>query len=214
MKPVAWIRSLRNRGSSAKRSPEGHFVRELQVASHRDPLRDLRHLDAEKVEATRDLHPRQLPLKARLKRKNDFTDRFTLNATDQRIDRQICGRNIIHRRYKASQHVVEAVILSGLLDLENLPRLSNNAENILISLRVATQRAKLLRREVETSSAPMNVRLDTTDGIGKLLHFHLRRIEQVECNSFRALLSDPRKRLQPINQCLQRRNQGITPGIP
>src|SRR6266567_2117276 len=146
--------------ATLERLAERHLVRVLEIAAHRKSARDARDPHAERLEKLGQVDGRRLALDARIGRENDFLDPGSVEPRQKLAHPQILGADAVERGKRAKQDVVAPAELAGALEREEIVGLLDDAQDALVSLRVAADAAGILFRDVEADAAVDDARLE------------------------------------------------------
>ena len=104
--------------------------------------------------------------------------------------RQVLRLDAVERRQRAAEHVVEAAVLAGALDREQVDRLLDDADDRAVAARVEADRADLLLGEVPALAAEAHALLHLLDRVGERERLRLRHLEEMERKPMRGAAAD------------------------
>ena len=93
---------------------------------------------------------------------------FALDAPDEPVDAQVAGLDAVERRQRSAENVVQAAILAGALDRDDVDRLLDDADDGAVAPRVRADLAELLLGQVPALAAEAHARLDVLDRASEL----------------------------------------------
>src|SRR5262249_47883857 len=145
---------------------ERHLVGVLEIAADREAAREPR--DAHVLaKAVRQVSGGRLAGHRRVGREDDLDDAVFLYAREEVVDAEVGRLDAVERRKRAAEDVVEALVLAGPLDRDDVDRLLDHADHGTVAPRVSTDRTQLLLREVPALTAEADARLDVLDRLGE-----------------------------------------------
>ena len=160
---------------------DGQLVDVFQLVAEADAAGDRGDFHAgELPQAVHQVEERRLALDRGRNGENHLLHAAAGDALGQQVDLQIRGRNALHRRNDPAQHVVETLVLVGILDREHVGDLLHDADRGPVALVVQTDRAHLLVRKVVALGAVFHVVAETVDALrhfGHRLPLHAQDVD-------------------------------------
>src|SRR5262245_40273692 len=153
-----WRRGRRP-GSGDDLAP-GERVREraavhvLELAAHRDAVRDARRADAAPRDQLADVVRGGIAFDGRVGREDHLLDLALFEQRLEAVEAELLRANAVERREVAHQHEVAAAIAAGLLDRDDVGRRLDDAQGGRVALR---RRADLAQFAVRQHAAPAAV---------------------------------------------------------
>jgi hypothetical protein len=130
-----------------------------------------------------------------------------LDATDQLVDAQMLRLDAVERRERAAEHVVEPAELAGPLDREQVDRLLDDADQRVVTSRVAADRADVFLGEVPALVAEADALLDLLDRRRERERLVLRPLQQMEGETVRGARADARQARQLRDEVFHSRTE-------
>src|SRR5262245_37947400 len=95
---------------------QGQVVGILEVTTHRQAASEAGYFDAEGLQEAADEHRRGLALEVGVGCHDDFFDNAVTQAFEELTYLELLRTDTVHRRYRAVQHVIEAVVGTRTFD--------------------------------------------------------------------------------------------------
>src|SRR5437764_12444326 len=175
--------------AARKRAVERDFVGVLEVAADGETAREPRHPHAS-AQAVGEIGGGRLPGHVRVRREHDFLDAVALDPVHELVDAQVFWLDAVERRERATEDVVQAAVLGGSLERDQVDRLFDDADRRAVATRVEADRAELLLGEVAAFTAEADALLDLVDRVGERLRLGLRHLEEMKCQALRRPCAD------------------------
>lgn len=108
--------------------PQGHLVGVLQVTANWQSARKPRHVHAQRMQQSSQVHRSCFTLDRGIRTHDHFFDLDVLHAGEQLTHPELIGPNPFDWINAAMEHVVGPAELSGLLDRHDIARIFNHAD--------------------------------------------------------------------------------------
>ena len=132
---------------------------------------------------------------------------FASTRPDEPVDAQVSRLDAVERRQRAAEDVVQAAVLAGALDRDDVHGLLHDADDRPVATCVRADRAELLLREVPALAAEADAGLHVLDRPRQLERVLRTGREHVECEPLRRSAADPRKLRELRDEVLDGRAQ-------
>ena len=133
-----------------------HFIYIFQISAYRHTAGDPCHLDARRLDQFADIHRCCLTFKGGIGR-NDHFRHISLKSCHQFLQTNIRRTDAKHRRDSPMQDMVDTFILLRLLISCLMSRSLNNHNDMMIPLRISTNRTQFTVCQIPTAAAVANL---------------------------------------------------------
>src|SRR5712691_5858189 len=179
-----------------------HLIGVLEVAAHGQALCNSRHAHAERLDQPREVESGRFALYRGIGGDDHFRDSnapslgrprvggaaaLRLQPHQQFLDFQLIGPHAIEGAEGAVEHVIAAAELASALHREQVGHARNHADDARVALRVAADRAGILRGEVAADRAEPHLLLQREERLGEVARVLGRALEDVEREPLRRL---------------------------
>src|SRR5581483_10580118 len=195
---------LRHFAPARERPAERHLVGVLEVAAGGKAAREACDADAV-AQPAGEIRRGRLAGRVRVRREDDLDDAVALDAVQELVDPQILGLDAVERGERAAEDVVEAAVLRGPLERDEVDGLLDDADRRAVAARVEADRAELLLGEVAALAAEADALLHLADRRRERERLLLRHLEDVEGEPLRRPAADPRQARQLGDEVLDGR---------
>ena len=149
----------------------GELVDILQLVAETDAPGDGRDLDPGVMpQAAHQVEKRGFSLDRSGNGQNHLLDFPLRDTVAQEVDFEVGGRDALHGRNDAAQHMVQTFVLVGVLDGEHVGDLLHNADRRTVALAVGADGAHLLVGEIVATAAIPDLAPETVDAAGHVAH--------------------------------------------
>ena len=177
------------------------------MAADGDAVGEARDAHAERPQQAGKVHRRRLALGVRIRGHDDLFDVPLRHAVEQRLNLQIVGPHMVHRRDDAVQHVVAAVVFARALDGDDVARVGDDADDMFITLRRRADGAEAAVRQIAADGAERDGALGVDDGIGKGLGLLFGQAQHEKREPLCALAADAGQARELLNELFERRGK-------
>lgn len=126
-----------------------------------------------------------------------------LHALHERIYLKIRRTNTIHRRYDTSQHMIETMILLGILNSHNILHILHHTDGGRIACMVGTNGTHFCIADVMTNTTVAHIVPQMDNSIGKAVHLLWFQPKQMECQAKSCFAPYARQSLQFVHRPLE-----------
>ena len=167
---------------------DGQFVDIFQFVAEADAAGDRGDLHAgEAAQAAHQIEERRFALDRGGDGQDHLLDTALRDAVAQQVDLQIGGRYALHGRDDTAQHMVEPLVLAGVLDRQHVGYLFHYADRRMVAFAVGADGAHLLVGEVVAAGAVLDVVAEAVDAAGHFAYrvgFHAQDVHgQAQCRA-------------------------------
>src|SRR5258705_1028712 len=212
-RPLDALHSCSNFPASLQRSRQRDLIRVLQIAAHRNALRDPGDADAERFYQPRDVERGRLALHRRIGGDDHLLDSLP-EPRHQLPQLQLIRTDAVERRERAVQHVIAPAKLARALDGEEVGHRLHHADHPRVALRVPADRAGVVGGEVAAGGAEAHLLAEREQRLGQVAGVSGFGLEDVEHESLRRLLAYAGKLRQQDGEARDRVGHFGKPGIP
>jgi hypothetical protein len=176
-----------------------HFVGVFKVAAHGNAHRDAGYPDAKRLEQPRQVDGGGFALDIRVRRQ-DHLGHAVPDARQQALDLQLVRPDALQRRQRAHQHVIHALEVARLLDSRDIRGLFDDADDVMIPVHVAAERAGVDVGDVVAHRTVRDALLHIAKGVSQPLGVVARALEDMEGQALRPLGADARQPLELFDE--------------
>ena len=139
--------------AALKSSSQRDLIGVLQIPAYRQPTGQAGHPKTERLEHASQVGGGRLPLEVGIGRQNNFGDVAIGQAHHQFFDVQVIGANALDRTDSPAKYVIATAEFASLFNSHHIFTLFNNADNGVVTSRIATDATLLFFGHVATGDA-------------------------------------------------------------
>ena len=153
--------------SAVEGAQKRYFVCVFQIRADGNAVGKSGHAHTERADELGEVHRRRFTLDIGVGGKDDLLDLSAGNTGQKLLDTEVGGRNAVHGRDRAAEHVIGSVVFLDLFERHNGLGILDNANDLAVSLFIRADRTKGLVAEVTANFTGLNVLLGIDDGTRK-----------------------------------------------
>ena len=189
-----FVEGVGEEGAVEDGAAQGELVGVLDLVAHAHATRqdgDL-HVGIRR-QAAEDVEIGRVALHRRAQRQDDLLDAAGFDTFLKAVHLDVGGADAVHGRNESAQHMIEAVVLVGVLDAHHILDILDNADGRGIARRVAADGTDLGLADVVAHLAVTDLTPQPDDGLTETDRLLLVLLEQVQHEAERCLAPDARQ---------------------
>ena len=188
------VEGVAEEGAVHDGAAQGQLVGVLDLVAHAHAAGQDGNFDiGVRCQAAEDVEVGGVALHRGAQGQDDLFDSTSLDTLFQAIDLDVGGADAVHGRNEATQHMVQPVVLVGVLDAHHVLDVLDNTDGACVTRRVAADGAHLGLADVVTHLAVAYLAAHLDDGLAKGDSLLLVLLQQMQHEAERCLAPDARQ---------------------